>query len=100
MKKKFQIFLVFFLTYAFICCPVFVGSSFAENNTTDSSPTAKVRARFDSILATVTFIKDSLPEWFEELNFPPTSSEEIQENKVTRETIVKAIRDQLGINRK
>ena len=56
MKKKFQIFIVFFLTYAFICCPVFVGSSFAGSTANNSSSTAPLKARIDSIKATVAFI--------------------------------------------
>jgi hypothetical protein len=99
MKKKFQIFLVFFLTYAFICCPVFVGSSFAENKTNNISATATIKARIETVKAAVVFIKDNLPDWFQELNMPPTNTEEIQANRTMRKDIAQQILAKLGIDR-
>jgi len=95
MKKKFQLFLIFLLTYAFICCPVFIGSSFAGSTTNSTSSTAPWKARIDAIKSTVVFIKDSLPDWMKEFNILPTSPAEIQENIDARKKIVKAIRDNL-----
>lgn len=105
MKKKFQIFLVFFLTYAFICCPVFARSSFADSNTNDGSstaPTAKFTGRIGSIKDTVASIKESIPGWIEELktlNIPPTSSDEMKTNQGIRKAIAQDILTKLGINR-
>ncbi len=102
MKKKFQIFLVFFLTYAFICCPVFARSSFSESNTNDSSSTTPWKARIDSIKTTVASIKDSIPGWIDELkemSVPPTSSDEMKANKEIRKGVAQDILAKLGINR-
>jgi hypothetical protein len=95
MKKKFQFFLIFLLTYAFICCPVFVGSSFAGSTTNSTSSTAPWTGKIGSMKSTLAFIKDNISTWMGDFNIPPTSSADIQANMAARKKIVQAIRDNL-----
>jgi len=98
MKKKFQLFLVLLLTYAFICCPVFAGSSFAGSSTANNSSTTPWKARIDAVKSTVALIVDSMPEWIQEFKIP-TSSEAIQDNRELRKTIVQQIVTSLGFKK-
>jgi|GEM_PF-3091301 len=98
MKKKFQLFLVILLTYGFICCPVFGGSSYAgegegEQNTRPVK--AFLQETMDSIKTTADFIIESFPKWIEEYEFP-TSIDDVKSNFEKRKGIRKQIVEKLG----
>lgn len=99
MEKKLKLFAVVLLTYAFICCPVFSGSSFAADSGITSLIPSALKERIDTVKETAVFIRDSIPEWMDGFVVPPTSSEDFDTNQDNRKAIVQAIREKLGINR-
>ncbi|MEW6378673.1 MAG: hypothetical protein AB1611_03575 [bacterium] len=96
MKKKFQFFLVLFLTYSFMCCPVFGRVSYAAEEEEGQRPVkAFLQQTMSSIKSTAQFIIDSFPQWVEDYSFP-TSLDDVKANMEKRKGIRNEILEKLG----
>lgn len=85
MKKTFQGTLIIFLTYTFLCCPVFAKTSFADNH---GIPPVWVQ-RYRSVLS---FISENLSDWIQDYT-PPRTPSDIQANREKRNEIREGIRN-------
>ncbi|MEW5801760.1 MAG: hypothetical protein AB1847_06600 [bacterium] len=98
MKKKFQLFVVLALVYAFICCPVFSGSAFAEGEGR-LFPSAPIQTTIENIKTTAQFIIDNFSTWVDEMIVPPLSTDDVKSNREKRVEIRQQILEKLGFNR-
>jgi len=90
MKKSFQSMLIIFLTYTFLCCPVFARSSYADDQGfTQPSPWEDIINRLGAVSR---FISENLPDWIEDYTIPKTPSD-VQANREKRNEIREGIRD-------
>jgi len=92
MKKSFQSLLIIFLTYTFLCCPVFARVSFADNH--GIPPLWK--DMLNRLEAISRFISENLPDWIQDYTIPKTSSD-IEANREKRNEIREGIRDAWNI---